>query len=141
MPAIVGLLFLLALLGALAYLVWRVFGPGHCLRPVARVRLHFRKHRMTFNPGTAQLLTAAPANGDGVLTNASFSVSDAGIASITPTADPLVVRVDFLAAGHVDFLFNAVNSVGDGVTNTIGVDVVPVADPVTAVTLTFSDIV
>jgi hypothetical protein len=139
MPAIVLTLYLLAILLIICLAIKRVLFPPKC--PTTRVHLHFRKHKMAFNPGAAQLLTAVPANGDGILTSAQFTVSDAGIASLTPTADPFVVRVDFLAVGHVDFDFTAVNSVGDPVTNTIGADVVPVADPVTAVTLSFSDVV
>lgn len=93
---------------------------------------------MSFNPGQTSLLTAAPANGDGVLDSPSFAASDPGIASISATADPLVVEVAWLAVGHVDFTFTATNSVGDGVTSSIGADVVEVPNPTTEVDLSFS---
>lgn len=137
--AIVALLYLIVLLGLIGLAAWRLLSAPRC-PPTTRVQLHFNRkhHRMSFNPGQTALLTATPNNGDGVLNSPNFTASDPNIASISATADPLVVQVTFNAVGHVDFSFTATNSVGDGVSSSIGADVVEVPNPTTDVTLSFS---
>lgn len=138
MPPAVGFLFLLSLLVVIWVLVYRLFHVPQ--GPATRLHLHFKRHRnrMAFNPGQSQLLTVV-ANGDGVETNVAVVASDTNVATVTPTADPTVFRVDFLTVGHVDFTATAQNSVGATISGSISVDVVlPAAD---ALTLTFSDVV
>lgn len=133
MPAIVGTLFLVFLLALLGWLWWVIHRPPG---PATRLHLHLKRTCTLALPGTSQLLTV-DANGDGVENNIVVTSSDPSIATVSPFDAPNRFRVDYLAVGHVDFTATAVNSVGQPISGSVGADVAQ--PPADALTLTLSD--